>query len=1226
MLKQYIQPHLFKGLCLGLLFGSVLLFNQSAHGQTVTLNGSVYVDVDSSCTKGSKDVSPSSDSLRVYLLDNTGSKIDSTFTGTAGDYSFTVNTSNNSTVKVRLVDTGNYLHYCQSPTKTVSSPGSGSVNFGLTRPSGSFAKDLFVSGASSGNCIKPNQFDTFELDVASGTKGSVNYQVNFGDGSGYTIDRFARQDTVGNYSISFSNQYNSTGTYTITAYAVDGNGNADVQTLTVSVAQKCSSISGKIYADTNNDCTFNSSTETGIINKTVRLTDITDTLLAITTTNSKGEYDFNVSKGQAYKIVFKDTNKLTYGCSGNGILNVSNVSASKVNFGLNCTGTDFGVNDANVEAGAFRIGFSRNLNFSVNTVAACNSDTLRGIEVILDSALQAADSLYPSNPAYPKFTSISGDTVKYNLNQTKATDFSDVDLPLYTDTSASINDTLCATINLITNTDIDPSNDTKTVCQNAINAVDPNNKVVSPKGTDSVGFLQDSTTLTYTINFQNTGNATAVNATVIDTLDQGLDPNTVTVINSSDNPTLTIDQNRILKFDMPNINLPDSGSNLSGSQGFITFEVSPKAGVAADSQFTNYADIIFDQNKPIRTDTVINTICPKIGDTIQRVSCNQFTIPGDGRVVSSSGTYFDSFTAANGCDSIVRIDLKIINSGQGFIRDTGFCSVVLPSKSDTVYSDGLYIDTIKNGSANGCDSIINVSVFIEDTSRKTIQRTACSSYEVPSGDETYMSTGQYNDTVTNARGCVTIFTINLTIQPFATKVISATKCNQYEVPSGDETYQTSGQYMDTIQGTGGCDTVLTINLTIENFVRTNVTRSVCDSFTVPSGDETYKNSGTYLDTIVRPNTCDSILEIDLTILPDKQSALNVTTCGSYTVPSGDETYTTDGTYEDTIPSSDGCDSVIFISLSFKQAINNSISPVACNSYTVPSGDETYNVNGTYKDTLTTSDGCDSILTINLTVKEEVTSTISRTSCGSYTVPSGDETYTVSGTYLDTVPSSKGCDSVITINLTAGQDKQVTTSIKSCNTYTVPSGDETYSSDGTYQDTIPTAAGCDSILTINLTLGSLDTSLSRSGKKLIANAPNAQYQWLICDSNGYRPIDGSSDKSFRAFKSNSYAVAITQGNCQDTSACYSVQNVGIPGKLGGDNITIYPNPAQDKLNVVVNSNVNQLEMINMTGQRIIQKDVIGEGTKTLDLNNVAEGIYMLKLYSDKGIQSRKVIVR
>lgn len=96
---------------------------------------------------------------------------------------------------------------------------------------------------------------------------------------------------------------------------------------------------------------------------------------------------------------------------------------------------------------------------------------------------------------------------------------------------------------------------------------------------------------------------------------------------------------------------------------------------------------------------------------------------------------------------------------------------------------------------------------------------------------------------------------------------------------------------------------------------------------------------------------------------------------------------------------------------------HTFSTSACSTYTVPSGDETYIASGTYMDTIPNAALCDSVLTINLTILQPTTNTISPSACAQYTVPSGDETYMASGTYMDTIPNHLGCDSILTINLT-----------------------------------------------------------------------------------------------------------------------------------------------------------------------------------------------------------------
>ncbi len=102
------------------------------------------------------------------------------------------------------------------------------------------------------------------------------------------------------------------------------------------------------------------------------------------------------------------------------------------------------------------------------------------------------------------------------------------------------------------------------------------------------------------------------------------------------------------------------------------------------------------------------------------------------------------------------------------------------------------------------------------------------------------------------------------------------------------------------------------------------------------------------------------------------------------------------------------------------------------------------------------------------------STLAASSCsGSYTAPSG-AVYSTSGTYMDTIPNMAGCDSIITINAVIGNTTTASFSASACGMYTAPSG-AMYMSSGTIMDTIANMSGCDSVMTINVTINSATSS-------------------------------------------------------------------------------------------------------------------------------------------------------
>ncbi|MGL5888651.1 MAG: T9SS type A sorting domain-containing protein, partial [Bacteroidia bacterium] len=217
------------------------------------------------------------------------------------------------------------------------------------------------------------------------------------------------------------------------------------------------------------------------------------------------------------------------------------------------------------------------------------------------------------------------------------------------------------------------------------------------------------------------------------------------------------------------------------------------------------------------------------------------------------------------------------------------------------------------------------------------------------------------------------------------------------------------------------------------------------------------------------------------------------------------------------------------------------------------------------------------------------STIAPVVCDSYTSPSG-MVYTTNGTYLDTIPNMAGCDSVITINLTVNSASVTTVIADLCGgSYTAPSG-AVYTVSGTYNDTIQRVNGCDSISQIYLTITTIDTGVTlvlpfeASSDETTAGAI---YQWLHCDNN-FSPVPGATAQVFtNTYVTGNFAVAVSIGNCTDTSACLSILAVGIEEQLAGAAIDLYPNPNTGNFMLDLGKPATDVSMIitDMTGRVI-----------------------------------------
>ncbi|MDJ1473157.1 DUF7619 domain-containing protein [Xanthocytophaga flava] len=161
-------------------------------------------------------------------------------------------------------------------------------------------------------------------------------------------------------------------------------------------------------------------------------------------------------------------------------------------------------------------------------------------------------------------------------------------------------------------------------CLPIVDSYDPNDKLVSPAGTPDDHYTPTGSELKYTIRFQNTGTDYAYTVVVVDTLSDDLDVATLKMGSASHNYSLKVSGKGkpVLKWTFADINLPDSTRDQAGSNGFIQFSIKPKADLPEKTGIENFADIFFDYNDPVRTNTTTNVLydVPKVINPANQLS------------------------------------------------------------------------------------------------------------------------------------------------------------------------------------------------------------------------------------------------------------------------------------------------------------------------------------------------------------------------------------------------------------------------------------------------------------------------------------------------------------------------------------------------------------------------------------------------------------------------------
>ena len=400
------------------------------------------------------------------------------------------------------------------------------------------------------------------------------------------------------------------------------------------------------------------------------------------------------------------------------------------------------------------------------------------------------------------------------------------------------------------------------------------------------------------------------------------------------------------------------------------------------------------------------------------------------------------------------------------------------------------------------------------------------------------------------------------------------------------------------------DTTFTANFE-RNISRQEIYDAICEGTTYDFHGRDLTQAGTYSDTLQTINGCDSVIVLTLSVNPVATTPLSATICSNETYDFHGRDLTQAGTYSDTLQTINGCDSVIVLTLSVNPVYHDTINAEICEGSVYPENGFNVNEAGTYTQTLQTINGCDSIITLNLTVNSALTSIIDAEICEGTTYSENGFEHSEAGTYTQTLQTSNGCDSIVTLNLSMKPNSTTTFTATVCEGTVYTENGFNASETGIYTRTMEGANGCDSTITLDLTVN-----------------PSYQIGVLAIINRG---------ETYTNFGFNESEAGTYTQHLQTVDGCDSTIMLTLVVMMSLDDATVdekafifYPNPAKSFVNLEFKALKENtlLQILDLNGRKVRTFDLkAGQENLRIEIGNLPEGVYTIML----GNAAKKLIV-
>jgi gliding motility-associated-like protein len=516
---------------------------------------------------------------------------------------------------------------------------------------------------------------------------------------------------------------------------------------------------------------------------------------------------------------------------------------------------------------------------------------------------------------------------------------------------------------------------------------------------------------------------------------------------------------------------------------------------------------------------------------------------------TTAGIYFDTLATNKGCDSVLRTTLTV-NPVYLTNLSAEICqgeSILLGGASQT--TAGIYYDTLSTN--KGCDSVLRTTLTVNPVYLTNLTAEICQGESILLGGANQTAAGIYYDTLATSKGCDSVLRTTLTVNPTFSINQTATICQGDSIYLAEAFRYTAGIYIDSFSTDKGCDSIITTTLYVSPAIIANNYFAICQGDSILLAGAYRSEPGVYIDSLTNTGGCDSILYNVLLVNPVEIIDNSLMFCQGDSMYVAGEFQSQPGIYYDTLSTSLGCDSIIRTTISFYPSAISTINTALCSGDSILLGGNYVSVSGIYFDTLTSVNGCDSVVKTTLVVLNKFEQFIPYSICEGDSIYFAGAYHNEAGIYVDSLSTLNGCDSIVTHQLSVHPSAFYEIQKSICQGDSLFAGGNYQTTSGSYTDYFTSVSGCDSIVTTSLTVNEFPVSdfyMTEDGPgdlnfqcfDLSQNATS----WLWNFGDGQTSIESNPIHDYNQF--DTYTVMLTATNACGTDT--SIQILALEGNF------------------------------------------------------------------------------